>query len=394
MKTIGERHWTAGPILIAPKRLHEQLVKSFTVVEAKPLKALKKAAGIAKVGTTSVVFLGANEETCCKPWGPDAVVLVHCKETEGCLLAADRAKALAALEPRDLPDKAWKLVGTVALDGTSVMFDVGAKDPVGAKAERKRSLAIPLPKGTFVVEMATGKAMVKPYPNKLVPVAYRHVRIRPKAWTPAPRTGAPTPPPTDDGPVLASPEVIAAAKTLVWASNDQIPFVIAPRKHLAAWQGGGIDDDIPSPDYDRACAVNGVATIALGGGEALVQSEPGGLAFWPTSTGGLLVTWLGADSAAGCIAAALSIPAKLWKREKAMLAVKKGAEELVIFDSFARGDSLTAKGLIGDDGSRTASFRLKPGRYAIDSVWSYEAEVKVGKRVEDTMIAVLRLQPR
>ena len=84
---------------------------------------------------------------------------------------------------------------------------------------------------------------------------------------------------------------------------------------------------------------------------------------------------------------------KLWKREKAMLAVKKGAEELVIFDSFARGDSLTADGLIGD-GSRTAAFRLKPGRYVIDSVWSYEAEVKVGKRVEDTMIAVLRLQPR
>src|SRR4051794_40074752 len=129
MKTIGERHWTAGPILIAPKKLHVRFVAAFTEDDAKPLKQLKKAAGVAKVGGASVVFLGANEETVCKPWGPDAVVLVHCKETEGCLLPKDRAKALAALDPRDLSDTAWKPIGSVALDGTSVMFDAGSKDP-------------------------------------------------------------------------------------------------------------------------------------------------------------------------------------------------------------------------------------------------------------------------
>jgi len=195
---------------------------------------------------------------------------------------------------------------------------------------------------------------------------------------------------TDEGPLVASPALIAATRKLRPAESDAIPFVIAPRKYMPAWTGG----DDGGADYDRACAVDGVGALKIGQGQGLVVSEPGGLMFWPTDTGGLLVIWHGADSATGCIAAALSIPNKQYKKQRATLTVAKGAEELVIFDSFSRGDSLKRTGKIGDDGLATFPFRLSPGTVDIAVVWNYEAEVKVGKRVEDTMVGVLRLERR
>lgn len=63
MKTVGERHWTHGPILLASSKLHQRFVKAFTHDDAKPLKRLKKAVGVAEVAGESVAFLGCNEET-------------------------------------------------------------------------------------------------------------------------------------------------------------------------------------------------------------------------------------------------------------------------------------------------------------------------------------------
>jgi hypothetical protein len=165
-------------------------------------------------------------------------------------------------------------------------------------------------------------------------------------------------------------------------------LVIAPRHLVASWTG------VAGKDFDRACKVTGAGAISIGKGKGLVISEPGSLRFWPTKTGGLVVIAFGSDSAAGCIAAALAIPDKEWKREKATLVVDKGATEYLMFDSAAPGTTLRANGLIGkqDFESPTAAFELAAGRYAIDACWSWETQVKVGKRVEDTMIGALRFR--
>jgi hypothetical protein len=387
MKTVGERHWTAGPIVVASKRLHDRFVAKFTAADAKPLtKLVGKEVGTAKVGGETVLYLGRNDETGIVPWGDRAVLVPHCKETSGHLMEDERAKALAQLDPYHLPDGAWKRVAELALDGTTVMFDVTSRD-VNATDERAAALELGLSKGRYVVEMATGEADVKPFPSKVAKVAYRFVRVRPPDWV-APQVGAAKPPVVDEGPVVAAADVITRAKKLARAENDQVPFVIAARAAMPAWTG--IDGD----DYDRACEVSGVGEIAIGKRKALVVAEPGGMMFWPTKTGGLVVIWLGAESNAGCVAAALSIPDKEWKQEKATLVVTKGAEDHVIFDSAARGDSLRRNGKIGEESMPTASFRLSAGRYRIDSVWSWEAEVRVGKKIEDTMIAALRFTKR
>jgi hypothetical protein len=380
LKTVGERHWTHGPLILGSGKLHAAWNKAFTEADAKPLKKLKKASGIAQLEGESVVFLN-QEETGVVPWD-GAAVLVHAKETTGYFLERDRIKIIASIDPKTIAATAWKPLGEISLGKDAVLFDVHCHDP-NAKSERKTALPLGLPAGDYVVEVAKGSATAKPYPSKVVPCAYHFVRLRPPDWVQTSTAKAAAI--VDEGPVVASPEVIAATKKYPMATADGIPMVIAPKLHMPAWTGGG-------GDYDRACDVNGVASIKIGKGQGLVISEPGGTSFWPTDDGGLLVIWVGADSMTACIAAALTIPEKQWKKTKAKLTVAKDARTFVIFNSYARGTELKPNGKIGFEDDTTATFELAAGSYAIDTCWNWEAEVKVGKKIEETMVAAIRLR--
>jgi len=387
MEVVGDRHWTHGPVVLGSKKLHAALAASFTDADARPLRRLKKTAGVTTLRGELVVVLASNEETGWVAWN-GAVVLVHGHETKGYLLEPDRVKAMATLDPRTVPAKDWKAAGTITLAANPVLFDAYSRD-VGAK-ERRTSVPVKLAAGDYVVELATGEVTVKPWPSKVMAMRYTFVRLRPPTWTQPAVVDAKAV--VDDGPVIASPDVITRANKLALATCDGIPMVVAPKKHLAAWTGIGADGT--SPDYDRACNVGGLGALKIGGGQGLVISEPGGMLFWPARDGGLIVIWYGADSAAGCVAAALSIPDDEYEKQKVKLVVAKGAEDLILFESAAPGSTLTRQGRIGPEGEMTASFRLRAGTYAIDAVWNYEAAVKVGKKIEDTMIGVLRLRRR
>ncbi len=383
MKTIGERHWTHGPIILGSKKLHTAICRGFEKEDARKLTRLKKELSVVELRGETVLAMAKNEETGVVPWG-EAVVLVHAYEdSKDYLLERDRVKAIASIDPRTIPAEQWKAAGTIELDKDPVLFDIHARH---LEAEEKsRALTVTLPKGEYVVELASGTAEAKPYPSKIVTMTYTFVRLRPPSWSQPAAKAAKTV--VDEGPVAASADVIAKAKKLACASSDGIPMVLAPRKYLSDWKG--MEDD--SRDYDRACDVDGLGVIQIGKGKGLVISEPGGMMFWPTTQGGLIVVWLGADSQAGCIAAALSVPDKAWKKQRAKLVVEKGAEELVLFESAAAGSSLKKNGTIGDEGEKVAIFKLASGSYAIDAVWGWEARVKVGKKIEDTSVNVIRL---
>jgi hypothetical protein len=392
VKTVGERHWTHGPVLLTSAKLHGRFVKAFTKGQAKVFARLKKV-GVATFENEHMVVMPTNEETGVVRWSKDddVVVLVHAHELEGHFLEKDRVKMIESIDPRTIPPESWTKVDTIGLPANPVLFDIHAGHPEGSKIERKTKLDVPLAGGEYVVEVATGEAKAKPYPSKVVSCNYTFVRLRPADWQQGTTEVAAHV--TDEGPIVASPEVIAGTKKLKSASGDGIPMMVVPKKYLPDWGGiGDGEDEDAGTDYDRACDVSGVAAIKIGKGKGLVISEPGGVMWWPTKQGGLLVIWLGADSTTGCVAAALSIPDKSWKKESAKLVVEKGAGTFVIFDSASAGKELKKTGKIGPDDNQTAELELAPGTYAIDSCWSWEAEVKVGKKVEATMIAALRLR--
>ncbi|MEW2132419.1 Imm21 family immunity protein [Streptomyces sp. NPDC005435] len=109
----------------------------------------------------------------------------------------------------------------------------------------------------------------------------------------------------------------------VWVESMGGPLIVVPVSALAAWQGctetGAMAGDATAPDdYDRACAVDGLAgVIAVGeaGAQALVLAdEPATSCYLPEHRA--FLRWLAADSEAGLRAAAetvLAVPATRWE---------------------------------------------------------------------------------
>jgi hypothetical protein len=100
------------------------------------------------------------------------------------------------------------------------------------------------------------------------------------------------------------------------------PLIVIPVSALAAWRGcaetGIIAGDATDPDYDRACAVDGLAgVIAVGenGAQALVLAdEPATSCYLPEHRA--FLRWLAADSEVGLRAAARTVltdPAIQWE---------------------------------------------------------------------------------
>ncbi|MBM7773446.1 hypothetical protein JOD54_003650 [Actinokineospora baliensis] len=100
----------------------------------------------------------------------------------------------------------------------------------------------------------------------------------------------------------------------VWVESMGGPLIVIPVSALAAWRGctetGVMVGDATAPDdYDRACALDGLAgVLAVGetGSQALVLAdEPATTCYLPEHRA--FLRWLAADSEAGLIAAAETI---------------------------------------------------------------------------------------
>ncbi len=110
----------------------------------------------------------------------------------------------------------------------------------------------------------------------------------------------------------------SAADSLVWVESMGGPLVVVPVSALAAWDGctetGMLAGDATTPDdYDRACAMDGLAgaiAVGEGGAQALVLAdEPATTCYLPEHRA--FLRWLAADSEAGLRAAAETVLADL-----------------------------------------------------------------------------------
>ncbi|AXK33526.1 hypothetical protein DVA86_13565 [Streptomyces armeniacus] len=109
----------------------------------------------------------------------------------------------------------------------------------------------------------------------------------------------------------------------VWVESLGGPLIVVPVSALTAWHGatetGLVGGDATAPDdYDRACAVGGLAgviPVGQGGAQALVLAdEPATTCYLPEHRA--FLRWFAARSAAGLRAAAeaaLADPATSWE---------------------------------------------------------------------------------
>ena len=366
MKILGDG-WIGGPVLLASKALHDRMSADLGETEARRLRKLTDPVGVATLGGESVIYLGEYDAPACVPWTKRAIVLVS-GNVPG-LAPGDATKLLTQIDPRTTSKGAWEEVGRFAIRGPVVLFD-SASSALEAVKYRRAKISIALPPGDYVVETTAVTLPVNTSPTKRVEMQCRFVRLRsPDDELP---TVAATSPVASARSFAASRDVITGAKKLNVAGGSS--FVIIPRTHAASWKGREIDDRM------RA--------VKVGGGMALVVSMQGGITFWPTKTGGLVVIRVGADSLAASIAAALSIPDAMWKKASAQLAVATGSEDFLIFDAQESGSDATSGRV--EDG--IASMRLAAGTYDVAAVWNFEATVVVGKTREETSIAALRLR--
>lgn len=192
--------------------------------------------------------------------------------------------------------------------------------------------------------------------------------------------------------IRCSPELEAAAEALPFAESAGGPVIVIGCSAAKGWwgvfdaDGNAVDEgaDIGGRlrDYDRACESD-LGVIECGGRSVIVMPEPEPTAFYPTDDGGLLVRWVGADSAAGLVAAALSIADDEWQDVGAVF-VSDG-EGCMIMDAAADGRA---------DDNDVAVFQLPAGSYAVKASAELDVEVDIGGVTESVMAAVIKLERR
>lgn len=378
---VGSPHWTSGPICLAPRALHERWAAAFAPKIATQLKRLKGAVVVAKLDGTSMVLLVGQERVGVDS-GKDLTVLSSMDVVDGHLLDDDVKRVLKQAPHASQPADAWVEVGRLDIAEPYVWFDAWARDPL--EKGRRRSVASPLQPGKYTIEqIAKVPLKLKLHAKKSYDVVYRLVRIRKLGATVRTRPAPPVV--VDDGPLVATREVIAAAKRLrsIGGTEDGGP-VVMPRRLANRWFGifdeaGEVSET--APDHSELVfEMNGVGVAKFAGAQILGNPSDTSAFFHPTATGGLLITWQGADSHAGCLAAALSIADDEWTRTK--LRWKVGDGDLIMF-----GHRLDGRALKKAD---QLAVRLAPGTYRVE-VASTEAIVRVGKQDEDTSVSVIRL---
>ena len=56
MKTVGDRCWTHGPIVLSSRWLHDKWCQEFSEAEARRLRGLRKACGVLTIAGQQILF--------------------------------------------------------------------------------------------------------------------------------------------------------------------------------------------------------------------------------------------------------------------------------------------------------------------------------------------------
>lgn len=172
----------------------------------------------------------------------------------------------------------------------------------------------------------------------------------------------------------SSSKASSAESSLIWVEALGGPLIAVPVSALdgrrgCTQSGMVISDGDLSDDYDRACEVDGLAgVIAVGEEDArglVLADQPATTCYLPEHQA--FVRWLGADSAAGLIAAAeavLSDPTTQWET--------CGAWETdgpaVLMDSVTDGAELDVEYPNAGGGPEQAPVPIRAGRWAVRAV--------------------------
>lgn len=362
---LGSSHWTSGPLALVPLATHQRWHTIFGAEEGKALGKLKKRLVVTKGG---VFFPLAREVGCFVDKG--IAVLVEVTDAAG-RRPLPFEPILKAATHVEVDDKRWKEVARVRPEGAHVLCDAVARDPRVGVDQRAANLTLTLDDDEYVIEEIRGVAhRVQPVPNRHhIDVTYSFTRLRPASRVPAVHAAKAARAQATE--LVASADVIRAARKLRFLDNDQTTSVVLPRKVLPQC------DDAA---FRRASKVKDIGTIEVAGTSTLVIARDAPMAFWPTSAGGIILVWSGGDSAAGLLAAALAIEEKRWKTTRVRWQVGDGKLALIAASTNGRRASA----------AKRVDIELPSGIYRVQTA-AVQADVRVGTKLEDTMLTAVRL---
>jgi hypothetical protein len=138
-----------------------------------------------------------------------------------------------------------------------------------------------------------------------------------------------------------------------------------------------------SPHYETACEIAGSAGVVEleGAGEGVSLAGPLGARPVPRAYGALIVRGHIGSNDAQFFALALSAPEKSWKKTREVLTVKRG--QMVLLDAVDAGRK-----------AKTVPFKLKPGRYTVDTIDELRGLVanKRDAEAENVQVNLVRLR--
>ncbi len=185
--------------------------------------------------------------------------------------------------------------------------------------------------------------------------------------------------------IIASADMEQIANDLEFAESGGGPLIALPKAAVPWWwgvfdEGGEMTEG--GNQYELACNAGNGELVPVGDHRAIVLAAPDITAFYPLGDdGGLLLRWVGADTAAGLAAAMVAVPDESWVDTGSVFNAPGG--ECQIMDS-------------GDDGRNpmepVSTFMLPAGRYAILATEERQCEVETSDGVEEVMANALRLR--
>jgi hypothetical protein len=376
---VGEYYWTHGPLVLGSEAARKAIATALSEADRKKLVAAgkKKQPVVAtKVAGHAVYVLPRADHTRVAAVDKKAAVLVRRNAYANPVLDLPRVMKYDL----DWTSEPWKpqVQSLVVPPGGLVLFDAIAQhpDPVQKKDRGREWLRLGLPPGTYVVEYIKEQRFGR---GSSVSLLYVH----PKDHRPAIGGGAtPGAPP----PLVIDKPVAAAAKKLRFITSEGGPLLFLPERAAKQWwgvcneEGESVFDKEPT-HYDRACAVRGDAgTLKVDGATAVVLGTPDQTALHPLEDGVLLVRWVGADHAAGLLAAAVG--PGVYKPLKPTLT--SNGEPWLLFDSAQDGRSLGKKDF--------ARITIPKGTYRVELMTEWDGDVSLGGKTSGVMATAVRLR--
>ena len=387
MGTIGGFGWERGPFVIGDAALRRSFQRRLTRDEAVELAGFKDTACVHELaGQQAVVLRGGKATDVVKLDDKSAVFVRFVKRGDA------RLSSLDEVSPWWVDDAAWNrcdqsLLVSGELQAFDMMAHVLAKSSpdeeqdYGDGTRGDEYLSVTLEPGEYLVEWAT---LEVPTGDGLVFLRLRqpqHQPVRPAEVIPVPQVKE----------LACTAEVSELAKSVKFVGHgDGGPTVILPNAVLDRWQGvmGG-DAGAEGTHYDLACRSE--ETFQFAGLDAFCLQEVGATAGLPIKEGILLPRWVGADSKAGVLAAALQV--------KYQPVLRNG--QPLLFES--QGGRFTLKHAV-DSGARetwdweSTEFEIPAGKYAVEQMdvdggieWTGLVVFPDGT-TEDSMVQAYRLR--